>query len=589
MCVVVELIWGGVPFLWVAMKVRDGSEAAKPATDDPHGARGDCDRFTHPCAAPKRNETGEASRLDTPRHEASDVLTESRSAIRLEVGPAEQGSRHENGGHESDDQRDPEAVLPEEQCGEDGRRNVGGEFDRVDLVVQHALGAIHSVPATGQSRRARFRLFQYSDAPETCRKPVAQVRIGAFANEAMMRVLLSTIGSRGDVQPLVALALELRALGRDVRMCAPPDFKEWIEGLGIDVTPIGPELRKLTAASPASGSMLRDPERRRQLIEGTVRTQFETIAAAAQGCDLIVGATALQIAAPSVAEQMGIPYVFAAYCPTVLPSPRHAPIPLPGRTVASTDNRELWADDSERWNVTWGPPLNSQRAALGLSAIDDVRGYVLTSSPWLAADPTLAPWPTSPNDGVIQTGAWIVGDGRPLSHEIETFLDGGDPPVYFGFGSIRAAEGSSRAMIESARALGRRALVSRGWADLALIDDQPDCLAIGEVNQQALFKRVAAVVHHGGAGTTTAAALAGAPQVIIPQGYDQPYWAGRVQTLGIGTAHAFGATTTESLTSALESTISADVAMRARSVAGLVRLDGAALAARRLMSGRSRE
>ena len=80
-------------------------------------------------------------------------------------------------------------------------------------------------------------------------------------------------------------------------------------------------------------------------------------------------------------------------------------------------------------------------------------------------------------------------------------------------------------MIQAARALGRRAIVSRGWADLSLVDDEPDCLAIGEVNLQALFTRVAAVVHHGGAGTTTAAALAGAPQVVIPQHYDQHYWA----------------------------------------------------------------
>ena len=107
-------------------------------------------------------------------------------------------------------------------------------------------------------------------------------------------------------------------------------------------------------------------------------------------------------------------------------------------------------------------------------------------------------------------------------------------------------------MIQAARALGRRAIVSRGWADLSLVDNEPDCLAIGEVNQQALFKRVAAVVHHGGAGTTTAAALAGAPQVVIPQMYDQHYWAQRVHHLGIGTAHAPGAPTTDSLASALE-------------------------------------
>lgn len=139
-------------------------------------------------------------------------------------------------------------------------------------------------------------------------------------------------------------------------------------------------------------------------------------------------------------------------------------------------------------------------------------------------------------------------------------------------------------MIESARALGRRAIVSRGWADLPLVDGQPDCLAIGEVNQQALFKHVAAVVHNGGAGTTTAAARAGAPQVVIPQMYDQPYWAQRVQQLGIGTAHASGAPTTDSLTTALDLSLRRDVATRARSLAAAVSDDGARAAALRLIA-----
>src|SRR5262245_49696929 len=158
-----------------------------------------------------------------------------------------------------------------------------------------------------------------------------------------MRVLLSTIGSRGDVQPLVALALQLRALGQEVRLCVPPDFRDWIESFGMPVTPIGPELRKLTAASPPANQAPPSPEQRRQMVEATVATQFETIAAAAQGCDILVGATALQIAAPSVAEKLGIPYVFAAYCPAVLPSPHHAPPPLSmlGQTPvpATADNR----------------------------------------------------------------------------------------------------------------------------------------------------------------------------------------------------------------------------------------------------------
>jgi vancomycin aglycone glucosyltransferase len=399
-----------------------------------------------------------------------------------------------------------------------------------------------------------------------------------------MRVLLSTIGSRGDVQPLVALALELRTLGQEVRLCVPPDFRDWIDGLGLPVTPIGPELRKLTASSPPATPAPLSPELRRQMVEATVATQFETITAAAQDCDIIVGATALQIAARSVAERMGIPYIFAAYCPTVLPSPHHAPIPLGllGDTPATADNRELWVRDAERVNDTFGAALNAHRAAIGLTPVRDVRSHIFTDRPWLAADPTLAPWPDPADPAVFQTGAWILPDERPLSPELEAFLETGEPPVYFGFGSIRAPRDLSRVMIQSARALGRRAIVSGGWADLSLVDDEPDCLAIGEVNQQALFRRVAAAVHHGGAGTTTAAALAGAPQVVIPQMYDQPYWAQRIHHLGLGTAHAPGTPTTDSLTDALERTLHPDVAARARSIATAVRRDGARVAAQSL-------
>jgi vancomycin aglycone glucosyltransferase len=167
---------------------------------------------------------------------------------------------------------------------------------------------------------------------------------------------------------------------------------------------------------------------------------------------------------------------------------------------------------------------------------------------------------------------------------LETFLEAGEPPVCFGFGSIRAPHDINRTMIETARALGRRAIVSRGWTDLSLVDDEPDCMSIGEVNQQALFQRVAAVVHHGGAGTTTAAARAGAPQVVIPQMYDQHYFAQRVDDLGIGSAHPPVLPTTDSLSVALGHALQPDVAARAHRVADAVRTDGTTIAAQRLIA-----
>jgi vancomycin aglycone glucosyltransferase len=407
-----------------------------------------------------------------------------------------------------------------------------------------------------------------------------------------MRVLLSTIGSRGDVQPLVALASQLRSLGQEIRLCVPPDFREWIEGLGMPVTPIGPEVRKLVAAAaPAAATkpMSFTPEQRRQMVEGTVAAQFETLTTIAHDCDVIVAANALQIAARSVAEKHDISYVFAAYSPNVLPSPHHAPppTPIPGQppAPATTDNRELWARDTERFNTTWGALLNARRAALGLAAVDDVRGHIFGDQPWLAADPTLAPWPDPDDSPVFQSGAWLEPDERPLSRELEAFLDAGAAPVYFGFGSMRAPHDLAQVMIHAARALGRRAIVSRGWADLSPLDhDASGCLVIDEVNQQALFRRVAAVVHHGGAGTTHLAAMAGAPQVIIPQIYDQHYWATRLDDLGIGCAHAPGAPTAESLTAALDRALGKDIAAGARSIATAMRRDGARIAAERVIA-----
>jgi vancomycin aglycone glucosyltransferase len=397
-----------------------------------------------------------------------------------------------------------------------------------------------------------------------------------------LRVLLSTIGSRGDVQPLVALAEQLRERGQEVRICAPPDFGDWIEGLDIPFVPLGPTVRWTAKSSLAQAT----PEQIRQMMEGTVRTQFETIPVAAEGCDVIVAANALNIAARSVAERMGIRYVFAAYCPITLPSSHHAPPKVMAWTPedASADNRTLWAEDARRWTERWGPALDFHRAAAGLAPVADVRGHIIGDQPWLAADATLAPWPEPADEKVFQTGAWILPDRRPLSPELETFLENGEPPVYFGFGSIRAPQDFSRTLIESARAIGRRAIVSRGWADLSLVDDEPDCLAIGDVNQQTLFTRVAAVVHHGGAGTTTAAAGAGAPQVVIPQHHDQHYFAHRVDELGIGRAHPPAVPTTESLTSALQHALQPGVATRARAVATSVRTDGAQVAAERLLS-----
>lgn len=402
-----------------------------------------------------------------------------------------------------------------------------------------------------------------------------------------MKVLISSIGSRGDVQPIIALAVHLQERGHEARLCVAPNFKEWVESFGVECAPIGPDLRALTGGTAAKAAAKPSAGELRQLAMHSVRAQFPVLIAAARGCDLIVAAGALQLATRSVAESLDIPYVFAAYCPAVLPSAHHPPPRIGAhysQTLSAAENRALWLEEEERWNGLFGAALNDERAKLGLPAVEHVQRHIFTGHPWLAADPALAPSPSSNELRITQTGAWFLRDLRPLPDRIEEFLSEGEPPVYFGFGSMRTVEGSSRVLVESARALGLRALISRGWGDLSPIDAGSDCLAIDDVPHEKLFPRVAAVVHHGGAGTTTAAARAGKTQIIVPHLYDQYYWAHRVQERGIGVA---GPTreeaTVSAMTAALQNAGNPDMAARARAFAGHLELTGAQIAADRLI------
>ncbi|BAX91922.1 glycosyltransferase [Mycobacterium shigaense] len=401
-----------------------------------------------------------------------------------------------------------------------------------------------------------------------------------------MRVLLTTYDSRGGVEPLLGLAVQLQALGAEVVLCAPPDeeFAQRAAGFDVPLVPFGEPVRVLSeGASRAS-----EEDVRRQVL-GLIDAQFDTVAAAAQGCDALLSAGLIwtSAGARSVCEKLGIHYVYASYHPTHLPSPHHPPPEAAGRGLPSNaaGNRLMWDNNARGANVLFGPTLNGHRASLGMPLVGDLRAYAHTERPWLASDPTLGPWPQPADIDVVQTGAWLLRDERPLPDDLEEFLNAGAPPVYVGFGSMPlwGAKDLGRTAVEAIREQGRRALLARGWAELDLIDGADDCFVVGEVNQQALFGRVAAAIHHGGAGTTTTAARAGVPQLVIPQGADQVYWAQRVVELGIGTACDGPAPPLRSLAFALEAIVTPATEACARDVARAMRTDGAAVAAKLLL------
>ncbi|WP_405056645.1 glycosyltransferase [Kribbella sp. NBC_01505] len=369
-----------------------------------------------------------------------------------------------------------------------------------------------------------------------------------------MRFVLLTWGSRGDVEPLAGLAWKLQQYGAEVVLCAPPDeeFGALAARAGVELVPVGRSVQSVVN-NPKPPSR----EDALKLAPELVAARFEVLPKVAEGAEAIVATGLMPAGARDVAEKLGIRYAFACF-----------------HTVGAP---------SEFTNNLYGEALNSGRAAIGLPPVDDVRSHVRGDQPWLAADPTL--WPADVPD-VLQIGAWTLPDDRPLPAELEGFLDAGEPPVYVGFGSMasHAPKDIARNTIEAARAHGRRILMSRGWADLVAIDDQQDTFVIGEVNQQALFPRVATVIHHGGAGTTTTAAKAGTPQLVVPRIVDQPRWAGRVAELGIGVAHQDPDPTLQSMTEALATTLDPETKTRAQALAPTIDTDGTTRAAELLLN-----
>jgi vancomycin aglycone glucosyltransferase len=399
-----------------------------------------------------------------------------------------------------------------------------------------------------------------------------------------MKVLLSSIGTRGDVQPILALARELRSLGHEPKLCVPPNFKGWVESFGIPCIPVGPDLQQFTAAPT---TVRPTPEQMQAMAAQSVRDQFRVLLDAARGCDVVVAASALQIAARSISELLRARYVFVAYSPDVFPSSELPPartIPGGGELPMNADHRAAWVTEAQNWNARFLTTLNEERMKLDLPPVQDVMRHIFSDRLWLASDPIVGPVPETADVDVVQTGAWFMQDDSELPDSLQSFLDDGDPPVYCGFGSMRGANHIASLVMEAARALNKRVVFSEGWGGLPSIDCGADCICIGDVNHTKLFSRVAAVVHHGGAGTTHAAARAACPQVVLPHVYDQFYWAHRVQTLGIGVSGPTRARiSTESLVTALSEALQSQTLTRARELSKAIASHGTKAAAEMLI------
>lgn len=351
-----------------------------------------------------------------------------------------------------------------------------------------------------------------------------------------MRIVLAAEGTRGDLQPLIELGVRLSNAGHDVVLGGPPDFTAHAASRGVRFVPCGASFREFLAehADVVDGHPARALREGFRYLRQRFETRLATLLDLTRGADLVVGGGA-EMAASTAAEANGVAYRYVAYCPAMFPSREHGPIFTPWQGLPGWLNRALWplVMTPLSWSVR--SAIAPARRRLGLDPRIDILELLFGSRPLLAADPSLASVPTDATLPIDQVASFHPFEGEPLPAKLESFLDAGPPPVYFGFGSMPDANpaATTRSLVDAIVRVGCRAVISAGWAELGDGPLAEGVLAIEAVSHPTLFARCAAIVHHGGAGTTTTAARAGVPQIVVPHIADQFYWSRRVGQLGI--------------------------------------------------------
>ena len=364
-----------------------------------------------------------------------------------------------------------------------------------------------------------------------------------------MRVLLVAAGSRGDVQPFVALGVGLRRAGHEVTVCSTGDFGSLVGE--HELAFIGSKLSATAVMDSELGREWLGHSSHNQFVElrrfrafvrtWGVRMAGET-AALAGSFDLVISGVLTAYGSQALAEASGARHVIALLAPFEPTRAGWAGVqaPLPDRW----SRRNLVAGIMGSWILAdiIRPPGERVRELLGLPRGNrrQVRQVFRGTPTLLGFSAAVVPPPADWSSGQLITGYWFLDDGAPPEPErgrIEEFLAAGDPPVYVGFGSMstRDAAGTMASIVEALARTGRRGIVSSGGAGLVSAgEESDDVLLVGPVSHSWLFPQCAGAIHHGGAGTTAAALAAGIPQGVVAHIGDQPYWGRRVSELGVG-------------------------------------------------------
>ncbi|MBY0440531.1 MAG: glycosyltransferase [Mycobacteriaceae bacterium] len=387
-----------------------------------------------------------------------------------------------------------------------------------------------------------------------------------------MKFVLAAHGTRGDIEPVAAVGLELLRRGHQVRMAVPPNLVGFVESAGLTAVPYGPDSQQQLDAFSDVWQAWR-PQNPITLI----RTSSEyfslgwaemstTLTALAAGADLLLTTAGYQDVAANVAEYHDIPLA-ALHCFPFRPNGHLLPtVPAPV-TRAATATVE-WI----HWRMTKRAQV-AQRRELGLPHASgsaarrmiergslEIQAYDELFFPGLAAE-----W----SDRRPFIGALTLGLATHADAEITSWINAGPPPLYFGFGSMPIeSPADTVAMIKAVCAqLGQRALICLGANQISPLPQSTQVKIVSAVNHAAVFPLCRALVHHGGAGTTAAGLRAGVPTLILSVAAEQPIWAAQVRRLKVGHARRFSGTTQKSLLTDLRRILAPQYAIRARDLA----------------------
>lgn len=383
-----------------------------------------------------------------------------------------------------------------------------------------------------------------------------------------MNVRLLAIGTRGDVQPYMALALGLQQAGYDVTVATTANFREFVEGY---------DLKCITAAEDIQAISTRARQGRGRKAKWEVfRILLETTLALTEGADALIYSSAAILSAPHVAEKLGIPAFPALLQPFYNPTRQFPAVLMPALPLGGAYNRFTYTMfEWFTWTFLKRAINNWRRDTLGLPPVQGSGPFTALREQhvptFYALSPTVLPKPPEWGDHVHVTGYWFLNHeaGWQPAPTLVDFIQRGDPPVYIGFGSIASKDpqATGRLVLDAVRQAGVRAVVSSGWEGISAADAPDNVLLIKGAPHDWLFPQMAAVVHHGGAGTTGAGLRAGKPTVIVPAGGDQPFWGRRVFELGAGTKPIpRQRLTAEKLAEAIRTAVS-DTTMRQRAAA----------------------